>query len=85
VPEGEEPDCAEQASSPHAVEWAERSEGDAGVTDSPHALKTLEAEPDGRSKAAVDAKPAKRVKSKTARSRPLRSFLREVDLLPYLR
>ena len=82
MPEGQEPECAKRASSPHAVEWAEGSEPDAETAkaDSPHALKTLEAEPDRSGNAAATAKPAKRVKSRTARSRRLPAFLREVDL-----
>jgi hypothetical protein len=81
VPEGRAPECTETAASPHAIEPAEGSQPDAPQTASPHALKTLEAEPPPLADAATNTKSAKRVKSKKARSRPLRSFLREVDLL----
>jgi len=82
VPNGEEPDCTEEASSPHAIKPAADSEPDAAAakTASPHAINTAETKPAQRRSAAAETKPAKRVKSKRARSRPLPSFLRKVDL-----
>jgi hypothetical protein len=82
VPNGEEPDCTEEASSPHAIKTAQESEPDAAAakTASPHAINTAETKPAQQGKRSAEAKPAKRVKSKRARSRPLPSFLRKVDL-----
>ena len=83
MPEGERPDCPEQASSPHAIDPAQTSEAEAEAADtaSPHAIKTAETE-SAQNGSGADAKPAKRIKSKTARSRRLPFFLRKVDLFP---
>ncbi len=83
MPEGKDPDCTEEAAPRHAIQSAEDSapESAAAKTDSPHAIKVA-ATPDGaqHGDAAQDAKPAKRGKSKSARSRRVPSFLRKVDL-----
>jgi hypothetical protein len=80
VPEGEEPDCSEEASSPHAIEPAAESEAKAAESVSPHAITKMETEPARQGTAAAGAKQAKRGKAKRARSRALPAFLREVDL-----
>jgi hypothetical protein len=53
---------------------------------SPHAIDPeAPNSPSQQSKSASETKPAKRVKAKTARSGPLPSFLRSLDLFPSAR
>ena len=74
VSEGKGPNCTEAANSPHAIDPEAPSEP---AQDSKAAE---EGKPSQQSKTASE-KPAKRVKSKSAGSRQLPSFLRRVDLL----
>jgi hypothetical protein len=68
VSEGEGPDCSESANSTHAIDPNGPSEP---------ATVTEESKPAG--KTASESKPAKRVKSRKARSRQFPYFLRRVD------
>ena len=61
--------------------WWGAESARAADTASPHAIKTAETE-SAQNGSGADAKPAKRIKSKTARSRRLPFFLRKVDLFP---
>jgi hypothetical protein len=72
VPEGESPDCIEGAGSPHAIDPEAPSEP------AQESNATELGKPSQQGKTA--AKPAKRVNAKAARSHPLPSFLRKVDL-----
>ena len=73
--EGKDPNCTEAANSPHAIDPEAPSEP---AQDSKAAE---EGKPSQQSKTTSETTPAKRVKSKSARSRQLPSFLRSVDLL----
>lgn len=74
MPEGEDPDCTEDARS-HAIETADDDSADA----SPHAVKTVE-KTETAERGEIDAKPSKRGKLRSARSRKLPAFFRKVDL-----
>jgi hypothetical protein len=74
VPEGESPDCIEEAGSPLAIDPEAPSEA------AQESKATEQGKPSQQSKTASETKPAKRVNAKAARSRPLPSFLRKVDL-----
>ncbi|HYJ58149.1 MAG TPA: hypothetical protein VEW64_02215 [Methyloceanibacter sp.] len=83
MPEGNDPECTEEAGSPHAIQSAKDSGPDeeTAKTASPHAVKSAaETDRAQHDDATPDAKPAKRGKSKSARSRRVPSFLRKVDL-----